>query len=242
MVLTRADAASKLGTVTISATTSEELDSLLSGSHRHSSVLLPPGAVVERRSPPTAESQLFTVTLRRQPPSYWRGQARPGDETLGFTPTVLQLQVLYPYYIEHRQGSGISMEVLREHLIRDGSLKTTPWLIPTLEELDAWWTSENDRRSRPVVAIGSFVRVTPGCGGRGGGGSGGSKGSCGGSGGGGGGVTVLGKVTKRKRGIWTVETEDGHEHKRRLAQLVLDEKDTMFGQATHAGRAKAHCS
>jgi hypothetical protein len=228
MVLTRADAASKLGTATISATTSEELDSLLSGSHRHSSVLLPPGAVVERRSPPTAESQLFTVTLRRQPPSYWRGQARPGDETLGFTPTVLQLQVLYPYYIEHRQGSGISMEVLREHLIRDGSLKTTPWLIPPLEELDAWWTSENDRRSRPVVAIGSFVRVTPRCGGRGGGGSGG--------------VTVLGKVTKRKRGIWTVETEDGQEHKRRLAQLVLDEKDTMFGQATHAGRAKAHCS
>ena len=223
MVLTRADAASKLGTVTISATTSEELDSLLSGSHRHSSVLLPPGAVVERRSPPTVESQLFTVTLRRQPPSYWRGQARPGDETLGFTPTVLQLQVLYPYYIKHRQGSGISMEVLREHLIRDGSLKTTPWLIPTLEELDAWWTSENNRRSRPVVAIGYLVIVTPRC--------------CVS-----GVVTVLGKVTKRKRGIWTVETEDGQEHKRRLAQLVLDEKDTMFGQATHAGRAKAHCS
>jgi hypothetical protein len=69
--------------------------------------------------------------------------------------------MLYPHYIKHRRGSGISMEVLREHLIRDGSLKTTPWLIPTLEELDAWWTSENDRRSRPVVAIGSFVRVTP---------------------------------------------------------------------------------
>ncbi len=158
MVLTHADAASKLGIVTISATTSEELDSLLSGSHRHSSVLLPPGAVVERRSPSTAESQLFTVTLRRQPPSHWRGQARPGGETLGFTPTALQLQMLYPYHIKHRQGSGISMEVLPEHLIRDGSLKTTPWLIPTLEELDAWWTS--DRRSRPVVAIGSFVRVT----------------------------------------------------------------------------------
>ena len=158
MVLTRADAASKLGTVTISATTSEELNSLLSGSDRHSSVLLPPGAVVERRSPPTAESQLFTVTLRRQPPSYWRGQARPGGETLGFTPTVLQLQVLYPYYIKHRQGSGISMEGLREHLIRDGSLKTTPWLIPTLEELDAWWTSENNRRSRPVTVLGKLTK------------------------------------------------------------------------------------
>ncbi len=41
-------------------------------------------------------------------------------------------------------------------------------------------------------------------------------------------------MTKRKRGIWTVETEDGHEHQRRLAQLVLDEKDTTFGQVTHA--------
>ncbi len=28
-------------------------------------------------------------------------------------------------------------------------------------------------------------------------------------------------MTKRKRGIWTVETEDGHEHKRRLAHMFV---------------------
>jgi hypothetical protein len=64
------------------------------------------------------------------------------------------------------------------------------------------------------------------CGGGDCGGSGGSSGGTGGGSGGGGGV--LGKVTKRKRGIWT--GEDGHEHKRRLAPLVLDEKATMFAR------------
>jgi len=86
---------------------------------------------------------------------------------------------------------------------------------------------KHNKRKQFYRPAGAPARHDGPCGGGDCGGSGGSSGGTGGGSGGGGGV--LGKVTKRKR-----ETEDGHEHKRRLAQLVLDEKDTMFGQATHA--------
>jgi hypothetical protein len=111
--------------------------------------------------------------------------ARTQGGRVGFTPTARLLKYLLPLYNAKKGGSGASSkDVLLQELEKIPELRS--WRLPTLTQLDRWWASENARKGRALIGIGSRVvipKMAPklqkkpprGGGGGGGGGSGGKR-------------------------------------------------------------------
>ena len=91
----------------------------------------------------------------RPPPS--RGSARRRGQDVGYTPTVELLKLLLPIYRINCKGSGASSEKIAQELGSSVELNNRQYLIPRLDQLTKWWTSENTRDNSPLLALGSRV-------------------------------------------------------------------------------------
>ena len=148
----------QLGFVKVEAESEDTVRALIGGTHRLSKLLVPPGCALEedvKRSDST-----FVALLKRPPAQYSRGQARRAGQSESFTPTVALFEALYPMYNQYKSGSAISMNRLQEVLNDTGQFAGKEYLVPTLSQLNEWWTSENSRNGKPLLALGSKVSVS----------------------------------------------------------------------------------
>ncbi len=169
------------------------------------------------------------AVFSRDAPAYPRGMARPPGERKGFTPTVKMLQLLLPLYLANKHGSGISMYLLREELIKRVG-RAEEYLIPTLEQLEQVWKVENERNYKGLFAIHSRVIVSAST-------SSSSSSSSSSQ------DEWVGTVVRRQKSHWYIKRDGDDDAAKPVAKqakdLRLHPSDPLFGTPTHGGRRKA---